>query len=98
MTQEEKPTIANAIKKFTSKEKTEQAIRELIEYHVTEALKAASENAKWSCETRDTFFGDLNRGDYDFESTGGDGDIYEVHSISVNKESILNSYPLTNIE
>ena len=42
--QEEKPTIANAVKKFTSKERTEQAIRELIEYHVTEALKAALES------------------------------------------------------
>ncbi len=38
------PTIANAVKKFTSKERTEQAIRELIEYHVTEALKAALES------------------------------------------------------
>ena len=46
MTQEEKPTIANAVKKFTSKERTEQAIRELIEYHVTQALESASVNYK----------------------------------------------------
>ena len=62
----DKPTIANAVKKFTSKERTEQAIRELIEYHVTEALKSA----------------------------------YKSHShySIVNKEDVLNSYPLTNIE
>ncbi len=38
-------TIGDTVKKFHSKEATEQAIRELIEYHVTKALEAASENA-----------------------------------------------------
>ena len=39
-------TIQDTVKKFHSKEATEQAIKELVEYHVTEALKAASENAE----------------------------------------------------
>ena len=42
----EKPTIANTVKKFHSKESTEQAIRELIEHHVTEALEEANKKAK----------------------------------------------------
>ena len=73
MTQEEKPTIANAVKKFTSKERTEQAIRELIEYHVTEALESASKKASV------------------YADEGG-------YSEFVDEESILNAYPLTNIE
>jgi uncharacterized protein (UPF0212 family) len=39
-------TIQDTVKKFHSKEATEQAIKELVKYHVTEALKAASEHVE----------------------------------------------------
>lgn len=39
-------TIANCMKEMTSKESTETAIRELIEYHVDGALKAGNERRK----------------------------------------------------
>lgn len=65
---------------------------------VKAALELASEKATWKCDTKDTCFGDENRGNYDFESTGGDGDVYEVHFISVNKESILNACNLDDIK
>lgn len=68
--------------------------------HVEAALKAASDKAQWDKETRESWFGDMSRvnGDYDFESTDGDGVPYELHKVVINKNSILNSYPLENIE
>lgn len=71
--------------------------KEFAKLHVEAALKEANEKAKWDCETKETYFGDTNRGDYDFMDTGGDGDPYQVHFISVNKDSILNAYPLRKI-
>ena len=76
---EEKPTIANAVKKFTSKERTEQAIRELIEYHVTEALERASLTFKLKTDVAHFVEGSFP-------------------VVAVDKQSILNSYPLTNIK
>lgn len=67
-------------------------------HYVQEALKQASEKAKWDCNTRQSHFGDMNRGNYDFADTGGDGDIYQVHEIFVDKKSILNAYSLENIK
>lgn len=66
--------------------------------HVTAALKEASEKAIWDKETRETWFGDINRDDCDFESTDGDGVPYELHKVVINKDSILNSYSLNNIK
>jgi hypothetical protein len=43
----EKPTIANTVKKFHSKEATEQAIRELIEYHLTQFSKEFNLTTEW---------------------------------------------------
>lgn len=76
---EEKPTIANTVKKFTSKERTEQAIRELIEYHVTEALGSANTNVKIKTDVAHFVEGS-------FPVT------------IIDKESILNAYPLENIK
>lgn len=76
---EQIPTIANAVKKFTSKERTEQAIRELIEYHVTEALESASLTFKLKNDVAHFVEGSFP-------------------IVVVDKQSILNSYPLTNIE
>jgi len=44
---EDKPTIANTVKKFHSKESTEQAIRELVEHHITQFSKVFNLNADW---------------------------------------------------
>ena len=71
---------------------------EFAKLHVQQALKQASEKAKWDCNTRQSHFGDMNRGNYDFADTGGDGDIYQVHEIFVDKKSILNAYSLENIK
>jgi hypothetical protein len=56
-----------------------EQVRELVEFHVTEALKAASENAE-----TDFLLGNP------YDPASG----YEV----VNKDSILNAYPLSNIK
>jgi len=77
--------------------RSELAIR-FAKMHVEAALKAASEKAKWDCESKESYFGDMNRGDYDFCDTDGDGDITQVHVISVNKQSILTAYPLDLIK
>lgn len=71
---------------------------EFAKLHVEAALKAASEKAFWDKETRETWFGDMNRDDCDFQSTDGDGVPYELHKVVINKDSILNSYPLENIK
>jgi len=73
-------------------------IIEFTKLHVQAALKEASEKANWNCETKDSYFGDTNRGNYDFFDSDGDGDIYQVHFISVNKDSVLTAYPLENIK
>lgn len=79
MAQKDKPTITNAVKKFTSKERTEQAIRELIEYHVTEALGNASLTSKLKNDVAHFVEGSFP-------------------VMVVDKQSILNAYPLTNIK
>lgn len=71
---------------------------EFAKLHVEAALKAASEKAFWDKETRETWFGDMNRDDCDFQSTDGDGVPYELHKVVINKDSILNSYSLENIK
>jgi hypothetical protein len=38
--------IKDVLERLTSKKASEEAIREIIEYHVTAALQAASENAE----------------------------------------------------
>jgi hypothetical protein len=38
--------IKDVLERLTSRKASEEAIREIIEYHVTAALKAASENAE----------------------------------------------------
>lgn len=75
-----------------------KAMKEFAKMHVKAALEDASKKATWDSNTRETFFGDKNRGDYDFYDADRDGDLYQVHNISVNKESILNAYPETNIK
>jgi len=74
------------------------ALIEFAKLHVEAALKEASEKAIWDKETRETWFGDTNIDDCDFESTDGDGVPYELHKVVINKASILNSYSLDNIK
>jgi hypothetical protein len=56
-----------------------EQVKEIVEYHVVEALRIASENAE-----TDFLLGNP------YDPTSG----YEI----VNKDSILNSYPLENIK
>jgi hypothetical protein len=88
-------TIENCMKEMTSKEATVNAVRELIEWHVTKALKAASENATWDNTSHEISFGHSQG--YDFIDTDYAGDPSTGYIISVNQNSILNAYPLTNI-
>jgi hypothetical protein len=74
----------------------QSALIEFAKMHVTAALKEASENATWKDESFDTYFGDSRN--FDFIDTDGAGDPSTGHIISVDKDSILNSYPLTNIK
>jgi hypothetical protein len=78
-------TIRDTTKKFHSKETTEQAIRELIEYHVTEALKAVSKNIELMENMRST--GEVIKNPFDKNC-----DFY------INEQSILLAYPLENIK
>jgi len=71
-------------------------MKEFAKLHVEAALKEASEKAQWICESQESWFGDTR--DYDFCETDNDGDKTQIHSILINKESILNAYPLTNIK
>jgi len=64
--------------------------------HVEAALKEASEKATWQNESFDTYFGDLRN--FDFIDTDGAGDPSTGHNVFVNKDSILNSYPLEKIK
>ncbi len=73
-----------------------QAMIEFAKLHVEQALKAASENATWKDESFDTCFGDSRN--FDFIDTDGAGDPSTGHNVFVDKDSILNSYPLTNIK
>jgi hypothetical protein len=70
--------IKDVLERLTSRKASEEAIREIIEYHVTAALKATIEKA--TIETKCYEFGDM--------------DEYHV----INKDSIINAYPLTNIK
>ena len=65
--------------------------------HVTEALKAASEQAMWSSESEETYFG-ADKDNYHFIDTDGAGDPCTGFIVSVNKDSILNAYNLNNIK
>lgn len=60
-----------------------KSMTDFAKYHVKEALKQASEKAKLSTVQGDNYYGD-----------DSDDWSYKV----VNKESILNSYPLENIK
>ena len=87
-------TIQDTVKKFNSKEATEQAIKELVEYHVTEALKAANKNGK------------INVIPIDQEQwevvpeviTSRDLVQHEGIMLEIDKQSILTAYPLNLIE
>jgi len=61
--------------------------------HVKAALKAAAENAKWTEKSYETRFGDDAHSKYDFVDTDYAGDPCTGYIVSVNKDSILNSYP-----
>ena len=73
-----------------------QVMIEFARMHVEAALKQASEKATWKYESFDTYFGDSRN--FDFIDTDGAGDPSTGHNVFVDKDSILNSYPLTNIK
>ncbi len=69
---------------------------EFAKLHVEAALKKASENAKWDSISNDIGFG--GSAGYDFIDTDYAGDPCTGYKISVNKDSILNAYPLDKIK
>jgi hypothetical protein len=71
-------------------------MRTFAKLHVEAALKEASDKATWQDESFDTCFGDLR--DFDFIDSDGSGDPSTGHNVFVDKDSILNSYPLSNIK
>lgn len=73
-----------------------EAIIEFAKLHVEAALKVASENAKWSCTDTEISFGDTR--DFDFKDTDYAGDPCTGYNIFVDKNSILNAYPLDLIK
>ena len=84
---------------FSNGEVKDIAISDILEFtklHVEATLKAASEKATWKHESFDTYFGDSR--DFDFIDTDGAGDPSTGHNVFVDKDSILNSYPLDKIK
>ncbi len=73
-----------------------QAMIEFAKMHVEAALKEASEKVTWKMESFDTYFGDSRA--FDFIDTDYAGDPSTGHNVLVDKDSILNSYPLSNIK
>jgi hypothetical protein len=71
-----------------------EQVRKLVEYHVTEALKAASEQANMIGETQHNNGAPDVTSDFVYvvDSNGPD------YGYVVNKESILESYPLSKIK
>jgi hypothetical protein len=94
------PTAEEWLKHFEENAYPSTSISEcMIEFaklHVEAALKEASEKATWQNESFDTYFGDLRN--FDFIDTDGAGDPSTGHNVFVDKDSILNSYPLENIK
>lgn len=88
--------IAIESKSFSSIEEIENYILEHTKFYVEAALKAAAEEAKWYSEDEEISFGHM--GDFDFKDTDGAGDPCRGYTIHINKKSILNAYPLTNIK
>ena len=74
---------------------TSEAMIEFAKMHVTAALKEASDKAIWKHESFDTHFGDSTN--FDFIDTDCAGDPSTGHNVFVDKDSILNSYPLDKI-
>ena len=72
------------------------AMIEFAKMHVEAALKEASEEVTWKMESFDTYFGDSRA--FDFIDTDYAGDPSTGHNVLVDKDSILNSYPLENIK
>lgn len=60
--------------------------------HCKRQAEVIAEKATWKCDSSDSYFGD-NR-DYDFCDRDNDGDKTQIHTISVDKDSILNAYNL----
>jgi hypothetical protein len=77
--------IKDVLERLTSKKASEEAIREIIEYHVTAALRAASEKVVM-----------YDANDIDNPEEDESGMPYEYYT--VDKDSIINAYPLTNIK
>ena len=65
--------------------------------HVQDALKEAAEKAQWKQESEETSFG-ADKSRYDFVDTDYAGDPCTGYIISIDKDSILNAYPATNIK
>ena len=83
----------------------EFAIKLAIEFaklHVEAALEAASEEAKlkhnYHDEVYDSNYCDKVNAEFCSLRTDGDGMPYGADLLNIDKESILNSYPLTNIK
>lgn len=78
---------------------------EFAKLHVQKALESATENAKIKTEYyheedvgRIRLREILDSSDLASERTDGDGIMYAVDTYEVNKQSILNAYPLENIK
>jgi hypothetical protein len=71
--------IKDVLERLTSKKASEEAIREIIEYHVTAALRAAKEKV-----TTKEDIAIFQEGQY-------------IQTI-IDKDSIINAYPLINIK
>jgi hypothetical protein len=76
--------------------KLEDTMIEFAKLHVEAALKKASENAIWDSISNDIGFG--GSAGYDFIDTDYAGDPCTGYKISVNKDSIINAYPLDKIK
>ncbi len=81
---------------MTCEAHTHLVVKQMVEFaklHVEAALKVAADNAKWEEKSYETRFGDDADSKYDFVDTDYAGDPCTGYIISVNKDSILNSYP-----
>jgi hypothetical protein len=74
----------------------EEMLIDFAKLHVEAALKEASKKVTWKMESFNTYFGDSRA--FDFIDTDYAGDPSTGHNVLVDKDSILNSYPLTNIK
>ena len=86
-------------------EDVEKAMIEFAKLHVQAALESAAENARIKTEYyneedvgRTRLREILDSSDLASERTDGDGIMYAVDTYEVNKQSILNAYPLNNIK